>query len=324
MQCSDRSNRPAGLTATAKCCRLQGAQSARFLHSMSTKSAPKVGSLSRHRKQKLVISQASSSSQASVTLRAPSNAQQSAPKQQDLEVPRSLLIAIDYTSDAEQALQWALDFVVKPGTQHKCVSSPSVVATDQHTPFKRLPCITKVVHITWTAILAGDKVHLVHVICNPRANTDGESVGQTPLVLSLQHANSSTHSQQTMVAMRTCACASSLVPNAMTAAMMTASFAAKRHGHGQLCNSCMPLGNAGSAAGAGYNRSSSFQEVQDMKAFVKRLEQAELDKVQQLFQKRLQAAGVSYEVSLSVKQADLCATHRLTDLHTSCVTIKLR
>ena len=61
-----------------------------------------------------------------------------------------------------------------------------------------------------------------------------------------------------------------------------------------------------------------------MKAFVKRLEQAELDKVQQLFQKRLQAAGVSYEVSLSVKQADLCATHRLTDLHTSCVTIKLR
>ncbi len=31
---------------------------------------------------------------------------------------------------------------------------------------------------------AGDKVHLVHVICNPRANTDGESSGQTPLVLS--------------------------------------------------------------------------------------------------------------------------------------------
>lgn len=45
-----------------------------------------------------------------------------------------------------------------------------------------------------------------------------------------------------------------------------------------------------------------------MKAFVKRLEQAELDKIQQRFQKKLQAAGVSYEVSLSIRQADQCAT----------------
>lgn len=194
MQCSGRSIRSASLTASAKCCRLSGAQSARCLqrHSISPKCAPKA--LSKHRKQKSINSQASSSSQASVTLRAPSNAQQSAPKQQDLEVPRSLLIALDYTSDAEQALQWALDFVVKPG----------------------------------------DKVHLVHVICNPRANTDG------------------------------------------------------------------------SAAGAGYNRS-SFQERQDMKAFVKRLEQAELDKIQQRFQNRLQAAGVSYEVKLPVQKGQKSA-----------------
>ncbi len=120
MQSSGRSIRSASLTATAKCCRLSGAQSARCLqrHSISTASAPKA--LPRHRKQMSINSQASSSSQASVTLRAPSNAQQSAPKQQDLEVPRSLLIAIDYTSDAEQALQWALDFVVKPGTHQNC------------------------------------------------------------------------------------------------------------------------------------------------------------------------------------------------------------
>ncbi|DBA69776.1 TPA: hypothetical protein ACH3X2_012498 [Trebouxia sp. C0005] len=195
MQCSGRSTRSASLTATAKFCPLPVAQSARCLqrHSISTKRNLKA--LSRHRKQKTINSQASSSSQASVTLRAPSSAQQSAPKQQALEVPRSLLIAIDYTSDAEQALQWALDFVVKPG----------------------------------------DKVHLVHVICNPRANTDG------------------------------------------------------------------------SAAGAGYNRSSSFQEVQEMKAFVKRLEQAELDKIQQRFQKRLQAAGVSYEVNLPVQKGQKSA-----------------
>lgn len=86
----------------------------------------------------------------------------------------------------------------------------------------------------------------------------------------------------------------------MTAATLTSPFAATRHSH---CQS-MLLKSAGSAAGAGYNRSSSFQEVQEMKAFVKRLEQAELDKIQQRFQKRLQAAGVSYEVSLPVRQDD--------------------
>jgi DNA-directed RNA polymerase subunit RPC12/RpoP len=201
---------------------------------------------------------------------------------------------------------------------------------------------------------SGDKVHLVLVICNPRANTDGETLGQTPLILSLQHPNQQMHSQQTSDAMCTCACASSLVPyavtpsmmtttcaakrhshcqhcnscvllesagsasklvpDAMTAAMMIASFAAKRHSHCQHCNSCVLLKSAGSAAGAGYNRSSSFQDVQDMKAFVKRLEQAELDKVQQRFQKKLQAAEVSYEVSVSVRQAGQCATYRLAHL----------
>lgn len=68
-----------------------------------------------HKKRGGITSQADSGSQASVTLRAPSGAQQAALQQQDLAVPRSVLIAVDYTSDADQALQWALDFVVKPG-----------------------------------------------------------------------------------------------------------------------------------------------------------------------------------------------------------------
>ena len=122
------------------------------------------------------------------------------------------------------------------------------------------------------------------------------------------------HSQQTSDAMCTCACVSSLVPYAVTPSMMTATSAAKRHSHCQHCNSCVLLESAGSPAGAGYNRSSSFQDVQDMKAFVTRLEQAELDKIQQRFQKKLQAAGVSYEVSLSFRQADQCATYSLTHL----------
>lgn len=66
-------------------------------------------------KRSKTVSQADASSQASVTLRPPSGVQQAALQQQDLAVPRSLLIAVDYTSDADQALQWALDFVVKPG-----------------------------------------------------------------------------------------------------------------------------------------------------------------------------------------------------------------
>ena len=65
--------------------------------------------------QQAVVSRAASSSQASVTLRAPTGAQQQTLQQEDATVPRSLLIAIDHTSDAEQALQWALDFIVKPG-----------------------------------------------------------------------------------------------------------------------------------------------------------------------------------------------------------------
>ena len=75
------------------------------------------GSASRlsEKKRTKIVNQADVSSQASVTLRAPSGAQQTALQQQDLAVPRSLLIAVDYTSDADQALQWALDFVVKPG-----------------------------------------------------------------------------------------------------------------------------------------------------------------------------------------------------------------
>ena len=88
---------------------------------------------------------------------------------------------------------------------------------------------------------AGDKVHLVHVICNPRANTDGASLRQTPLVLSLQLAEQLTHSQQTTDGMCTCACASDLVPYRVTAATMTPSTAAKRHSHCQHCNSSMLL-----------------------------------------------------------------------------------
>lgn len=121
------------------------------------------------------------------------------------------------------------------------------------------------------------------------------------------------HSQQTTDAMCSGACVPKFVPDAMTAAMMVASLAAKRYNHYQHCNSCMLLESAGSAAGAGYNRS-SLQERQDMKAFVKRLEQAELDKIQQRFQNRLQAAGVSYEVSLLVRQADQFTTYSLTHL----------
>lgn len=68
-----------------------------------------------HKNRSRIISQAEAGSQASVTLRAPSGTQQAALQQQDLAVPRSVLIAVDYTSDADQALQWALDFVVKPG-----------------------------------------------------------------------------------------------------------------------------------------------------------------------------------------------------------------
>ena len=69
----------------------------------------------KQQKPSKIASQADTSSQASVTLRAPSGAQQATLQQQDLAVPRSLLIAVDYTSDADQALQWALGFVVKPG-----------------------------------------------------------------------------------------------------------------------------------------------------------------------------------------------------------------
>lgn len=85
-----------------------------FQNGLSTRHS--ASRLSRtHKNRSRILSQADSSSQASVTLRAPSGAQQAALQQQDLAVPRSVLIAIDYTSDADQALQWALDFVVKPG-----------------------------------------------------------------------------------------------------------------------------------------------------------------------------------------------------------------
>ncbi|KAL3159376.1 hypothetical protein ABBQ38_009807 [Trebouxia sp. C0009 RCD-2024] len=145
----------------------------------------------KQRKCSKIASQASSSSQASVILRAPSGAQQAALQQQDMAVPRSVLIAIDYTSDAEQALQWALDFVVKPG----------------------------------------DQVTLVHVISNPRASsTDG-----------------------------------------------------------------------------GYRGGLDFQEVQDMRNFVKRLKKLELQKIGQRFQPMLQAADVSYEVKLPMQKGQKSA-----------------
>lgn len=83
----------------------------KFSSQSSTSNLPQ-----KQTKRSKVASQAGSSSHASVIQRAPSGtAQQAALQQQDLAVPRSVVIAIDYTSDAEQALQWALDFVVKPG-----------------------------------------------------------------------------------------------------------------------------------------------------------------------------------------------------------------
>lgn len=150
--------------------------------------------LPRQRLQRKVTSQASSgSSQASVTLRAPVGVQQSAPQQKDITIPRAILISIAYTQDADQALQWALDFVVKPG----------------------------------------DKVYLTHVICNPRANSH--------------------------------------------------------------------------EAGHAFSRSPSFSEIEDMKAYIKRLKKTEQDKLHKRFEPMLQAAGVSYEVKLPLQKGQKSA-----------------
>ena len=92
--------------------------------------------LPRQRLQRKVISQASSgSSQASVTLRAPVGVQQSAPQQKDITIPRAILISIDYTQDADQALQWALDFVVKPGECNKLKHATSEQRNPECGPF---------------------------------------------------------------------------------------------------------------------------------------------------------------------------------------------
>lgn len=64
--------------------------------------------------QRLTNTQASPSNQTSVVLTAPADVQQ-ASQPSPAGQPRSIMISVDYTSDAEQALQWALDYVVKPG-----------------------------------------------------------------------------------------------------------------------------------------------------------------------------------------------------------------
>lgn len=46
-----------------------------------------------------------------------------------------------------------------------------------------------------------------------------------------------------------------------------------------------------------FSRSPSFSEVEDRRAYIKRLQQAEMDRVHQSFEPMLQAAGVSYEVT---------------------------
>ena len=108
---------------TARRSQLSKASFASFAQtcSLSARSAANI----TPRQRRHTSSRASSNSQASVTLKAPGSSQQPALQQQDLKVPRSLLIAVDYTTDAEQALQWALDFVVKPGTQSSLVTQLS-------------------------------------------------------------------------------------------------------------------------------------------------------------------------------------------------------
>lgn len=67
------------------------------------------------RQQRPTLSQAGPSAQSSFVLTAPADAQQAGGQLSAAVQPRSVVISIDYTSDAEQALQWAIDYVIKPG-----------------------------------------------------------------------------------------------------------------------------------------------------------------------------------------------------------------
>lgn len=148
------------------------------------------------KQQRFVRTPASPSNQSSVVITPPADAQQAGQQPSALPQPRSIMISIDYTSDAEQALQWALDCVVRPG----------------------------------------DELHLVHVMCNPRAVSP--EVG---------------------------------------------------------------------GSGGGYSRSPSFAEVSEMRSFTKRLEQQELEKVQQRFGPILEAANVPFQIKLPVQKGQKSA-----------------
>ena len=69
----------------------------------------------RSKRQRGFQSQADVSNQASVVLTAPADVQQVSAQQAASTQPRSIVISIDYTADADQAVQWALDYLVKPG-----------------------------------------------------------------------------------------------------------------------------------------------------------------------------------------------------------------
>lgn len=56
-------------------------------------------------------------------------------------------------------------------------------------------------------------------------------------------------------------------------------------------------GAVGGASGS-YSRSPSFAEVQEQRSFTKRMEQQELDRLQQRFAPALEAANVPFQVTL--------------------------
>ena len=97
--------RPSARLGTASCRRPTALP---FQRSRATAKTP-------HRQQRPVLSQAGPSNQSSVVLTAPADAQQAGGQLSAPVQPRSVVISIDYTSDAEQALQWAIDYIIKPG-----------------------------------------------------------------------------------------------------------------------------------------------------------------------------------------------------------------
>ena len=147
-------------------------------------------------------------------------------------------------------------------------------------------------HLTLLYNITGDTVHLVHVIFNPRASTDSERpfhhaspAGLLPIYTFqtnqcqplLVHANAIP--QGCKATQNACTTTYCYLRTVMIAAVLT----------GLVCHA------VGAAAGT-----SSFQDVQDMKEFERRLEQTELEKIEQRFHKMLQAAGMAYEVSVLV------------------------